>query len=58
MKQIGVFDKVEFVRQKMGLITGEINGVCSSYDDLKRLVRTPTQMRRKTSTVISARPTG
>ena len=39
MKQIGVFDKVEFVRQKMGLITGEINGVCSSYEDLKRLVR-------------------
>ena len=39
MKQIGVFDKVEFVRQKMGLITGEMNGVCSSYEDLKRLVR-------------------
>ncbi len=39
MKEIGVFDKVEFVRQKMGLITGEMNGVCSSYEDVKRLVR-------------------
>ena len=27
MKEIGVFDKVEFVRQKMGIITPEINGV-------------------------------
>jgi phytoene dehydrogenase-like protein len=39
MKEIGVFDKVEFVRQKMGLITAEMNGVCTSYEDLKRLVR-------------------
>ncbi len=39
MKEIGVFDKVEFVRQKMGLITGEMNGVCSSFEDFKRLVR-------------------
>jgi len=39
MKEIGVFDKVEFVRQKIGLITGEMNGVCASYEDLKRLVR-------------------
>jgi phytoene dehydrogenase-like protein len=39
MKEIGVFDKVEFVRQKMGLITGEMNGVCSSFEDVKRLVR-------------------
>ena len=39
MKKIGVFDRVGFVRQKMGLISGEMNGVCSSYEDLKRLVR-------------------
>ena len=39
MKEIGVFDKVEFVRQKISLITGEMNGVCSSYEDVKRLVR-------------------
>src|SRR4030042_3245422 len=39
MKEIGVFDKLEFVRQKMGLITGEMNGVCSSFEDVKRLVR-------------------
>jgi len=37
MKEIGVFDKVEFVRQKMGIITPEINGVCSSYEDFKKL---------------------
>jgi len=40
MKEIGVFDRVEFVRQKMGLITGEMNGVCSSFEDVKQLVRT------------------
>ncbi|MEW5901426.1 MAG: NAD(P)/FAD-dependent oxidoreductase, partial [Acidobacteriota bacterium] len=39
MKVIGVFDKLEFVRQKMGLITEQMNGVCSSYEDLKKLVR-------------------
>jgi phytoene dehydrogenase-like protein len=39
MKEIGVFDKVEFVRQKTGVITGEMNGVCASFEDLKRLVR-------------------
>jgi phytoene dehydrogenase-like protein len=39
MKEIGVFDKVEFVRQKMQLISGEMNGVTSSYEDVKRLVR-------------------
>jgi phytoene dehydrogenase-like protein len=39
MKEIGVFDKVEFVRQKTGLITGEMNGVCASFEDVKRLVR-------------------
>ena len=38
MKEIGVFDKVEFVRQKMGFIAGELNGVCSSYEEFKRLV--------------------
>jgi len=37
MKEIGVFDKVEFVRQKMGIIAGEMNGVCSSYQDFKNL---------------------
>jgi phytoene dehydrogenase-like protein len=39
MKEIGVFDKVEFVRQKIAIITPEMNGVCASYEDLKRLVR-------------------
>jgi phytoene desaturase len=39
MKEIGVFDKVEFVRQKIQIISGEMNGMCSSYKDLKRLVR-------------------
>jgi phytoene dehydrogenase-like protein len=39
MKEIGVFEKVEFVRQKLGLITEQMKGVCSSYDDLKRLAR-------------------
>jgi phytoene dehydrogenase-like protein len=37
MKEIGVFDKVEFVRQKMAIIAGEMNGVCSSYQDFKSL---------------------
>jgi phytoene dehydrogenase-like protein len=39
MKEIGVFDKVEFVRQKIGLITREMNGLCASFEDVKRLVR-------------------
>ncbi len=39
MKEIGVFDKVEFVRQKLAIIAGQMNGVCSSYEDLKRLAR-------------------
>jgi len=37
MKEIGVFDKVEFVRQKMHLIAGPMNGVCSSYEEFKSL---------------------
>jgi phytoene dehydrogenase-like protein len=37
MKEIGVYDKVGFVRQKMGIVAGEMNGVCSSYGDFKRL---------------------
>ncbi len=37
MKDIGVFDKVEFVRQPMAIIAGEMNGVCSSYQDFKTL---------------------
>jgi phytoene dehydrogenase-like protein len=37
MKEIGVFDKVEFVRQKMHIMAGEMNGVCSSYQDFKSL---------------------
>jgi phytoene dehydrogenase-like protein len=37
MKEIGVFDKVEFVRQKMAFIAGEMNGVCSSYEEFKSL---------------------
>ncbi len=39
MKEIGVFDKVEFVRQKMAIITPEANGVCASYEDFKEFVR-------------------
>jgi len=37
MKEIGVYDKVEFVRQTMGIMAGKMNGVCSSYEDFKRL---------------------
>jgi len=37
MKEMGVFDKIEFVRQKMGIISGRVNGVCASYEDFKRL---------------------
>jgi phytoene dehydrogenase-like protein len=39
MKEIGVFDKVEFVRQKVAVITPGMSGVCGSYEDLKKLVR-------------------
>jgi phytoene dehydrogenase-like protein len=39
MKEIGVFSGVEFVRQRVAVIAPEMNGVCSSYEDLKRLVR-------------------
>jgi phytoene dehydrogenase-like protein len=39
MKELGVFDKVEFVRQKIGIINGPINGVCDGYEDFKKLVR-------------------
>ena len=39
MKEIGVFDKVQFVPQKICLIIGETNGVCASYEDFKRLLR-------------------
>jgi phytoene dehydrogenase-like protein len=37
MKEIGVYDKIEFVRQTTGIMAGKINGVCSSYGDFKRL---------------------
>ena len=37
MKEIGIFDKVEFVRQKMYIISGEMTGVCSSYEEFKSL---------------------
>jgi phytoene dehydrogenase-like protein len=37
MKEIGVFDRVEFVRQKMGFFAGAMNGVCSSYEEFKEL---------------------
>ena len=37
MKEIGVFEKVEFVRQKMGFVSGELVGVCSSYEEFKTL---------------------
>jgi phytoene dehydrogenase-like protein len=39
MKDIGVFDKVEFVRQKIGLISAGINGVCEGFEGFKKLVR-------------------
>jgi len=38
MKEIGVYDKVEFVRQTTGIIAGAMKGVCSNYGDFKRLV--------------------
>ena len=38
MKEIGVLDKVEFVRQKMGFLAGELKGVSSSYREFKDLV--------------------
>ena len=37
MKEIGVYDKVPFVRQSTGMIAGEMTGVCSSYADFKKL---------------------
>jgi phytoene dehydrogenase-like protein len=37
MKEIGVYDRVEFVRQKMGFFAGDMNGVCSSYAEFKDL---------------------
>jgi phytoene dehydrogenase-like protein len=37
MKRIGVFAKVDFVRQKMHIISGEMNGVCSSYEEFRSL---------------------
>ena len=38
MKRIGVLDKVEFVRQKMGFIARELTGVSSSYAEFKSLI--------------------
>jgi len=38
MKEIGVYDKIEFVRQTTSIVAGKMNGVCSSYGDFKRLV--------------------
>lgn len=38
MREIGVLDKVEFVRQKMGFLAGELKGVSSSYREFKDLV--------------------
>jgi phytoene dehydrogenase-like protein len=37
MKEIGVFDKIEFARQKMHINAGKMNGVCSSYQEFKSL---------------------
>ena len=37
MKEIGVFDKIEFVRQNMHIMAGKMNGVCSSYREFKGL---------------------
>ncbi len=39
MKEIGVFDKVDFVRQKIAVVSPGMSGVCGSYEDLKNLVR-------------------
>jgi phytoene dehydrogenase-like protein len=37
MREIGVFDKIEFTRQKMHINAGKMNGVCSSYREFKSL---------------------
>jgi len=37
MKEIGVYDKIEFVRQTMGIMAGKMKGVSSSYEEFKRL---------------------
>lgn len=48
MKEIGVYDKVEFVRQTIGIIAGAMKGVCSDYGDFKSLVygSYPAEKRR------------
>jgi len=38
MKQIGVADRIEFVRQPIALKSERMDGVCRSYEDLKSLV--------------------
>jgi len=47
MKEIGVFDRVDFVRQKLGIITGEMNGVISSYEEAKQLLLEAYPAERK-----------
>lgn len=37
MKEIGVYDKIRFVRQKMGLRSWKMDGVCATYADLKKI---------------------
>jgi len=37
MKNIGVFDKIKFARQKIGLKAEGLDGVCENYRDLKKL---------------------
>jgi phytoene dehydrogenase-like protein len=39
MKDIGVFDKVRFARQKTAFKSRDFEGVCETYDDLKKMIR-------------------
>ncbi|MEA4926160.1 MAG: NAD(P)/FAD-dependent oxidoreductase [Syntrophomonadaceae bacterium] len=38
MKDIGVFEKVNFVRQKMRFVCEEFDGIPGSYDDYKKMI--------------------
>lgn len=37
MKEIGVFENIDFVKQKIGFISEDLNGIPESYDDLKQM---------------------
>lgn len=40
MKDIGVYDKVRFARQKTAFKSRDFDGVCETYADLKKLIHT------------------